>query len=122
MLTLDTLRACGADVEDGLNRCMGMEAMYLQLVEMGLKDRNFDRLIAAVEDDDRKAAFEAVHALKGVAGNLSLTPLYEAASEMTELLRSEASPSGRSEGNADCSAFLARILTEREKLLALCGG
>ena len=33
-------------------------------------------------------AFELCHALKGVIGNLAITPLYEALSEMTEKLRS----------------------------------
>ena len=32
MLTLDALRAYGADVDDGLRRCMNMEAFYLKLL------------------------------------------------------------------------------------------
>ncbi len=57
------------------------------LVGKALQDANYGRLASAVEADDRKAAFEAIHAIKGVVGNLALTPLYDAASEMTELLR-----------------------------------
>ena len=38
---------------------------------------------------DLDAAFEAAHALKGVLGNLGLTPLYEPVAEMTECLRSK---------------------------------
>ena len=111
MLTIDALRSFGADTKDGLSRCMNNEAMYLRLVNMALGDANYDRLASAVDADDRKAAFEAVHAIKGVAGNLSLTPLYELSSEMTDLLRT-----GK---DADYADYLARLLRLREELLAL---
>ena len=66
-----------------------------------------------MESGDRKEAFEAAHSLKGVLGNLSLTPLYEPTSEMTELLRAGA--------DADYPACLAKILAKRDELLALRG-
>lgn len=87
MLTVDALRAKGSKVEEGLARCMNNEAFYLRLVGMGLKDGNFDVLRAALSAGDAKVAFEAAHALKGVLGNLALTPLYEPAAAITELLR-----------------------------------
>ncbi len=111
MLTIEALRSFGADTDDGLNRCMNNEAMYLQLVGMGLGDANFDKLAAAVEAGDRQTAFEAVHTLKGVMGNLSLTPLYEKTSEMTELLRA-----GK---DADYPAYLEEILRMRDDILSL---
>ena len=89
MLTIEQLKQYGADTQAGLKRCMNNEAFYLRLVTMALQDANFGKLAAAVEADDRKSAFEAVHALKGVTGNLALTPLYKACSEMTELLRTD---------------------------------
>ena len=88
MLTMEQLRAFGADVDTGLSRCMGSEAFYLRMVGMLFGERNFDALERAVEADDLKAAFEAAHALKGVLGNLALTPLSEPVSELTEQLRS----------------------------------
>ena len=111
MLTIESLRNFGADTAQGLGRCMNNEAFYLRLVNMGLDDANFGRLEAAVQNGDRKAAFEAAHALKGVLGNLSLTPLYEPVSEMTELLRADR--------DADYPAILAGIREKREALLAL---
>ncbi|MCR5135872.1 MAG: Hpt domain-containing protein [Oscillospiraceae bacterium] len=111
MLTIDALQSFGVDTKDGLTRCLNNESMYLRLVAMALKDANFDRLSAAIEADDRKAAFEAVHALKGVAGNLGLTPIYETSAEMTELLRAEK--------DADYPAYLRKILNLRETLRAL---
>ena len=87
MLTLENLKEYGADVDAGVARCMGMQDFYLRLVKMELEDESFSLLREAMERKDAKAAFDAVHALKGAVGNLSLTPLYEALCEMTELLR-----------------------------------
>ena len=111
MLTIEELSSFGADTREGLGRCLNNEAMYLRLVNMALDDASFDKLAAAVEADDRKAAFQAAHALKGVMGNLALTPIYEVSSEMTELLRAEK--------DADYPAYLDKILSRRNALLAL---
>ena len=92
MLNLDTLRAYGANVDEGMTRCFNNEAFYLRLVGMGLADANFDRLRQAMEAGDAKAAFEAAHALKGSIGNLALTPIYEPVSQLTELLRGQSGP------------------------------
>lgn len=87
MITLEALNQYGADTREGLSRCINNEAFYLRMVGMGLADKNFERLSAALASGDAKEAFEAAHALKGVMGNLSLTPLYKPLSELTELLR-----------------------------------
>ena len=90
MLTVDALKAFGANTEEGLGRCFNNEAFYLKLVGMGLADANFDRLKAAMDAGNAKEAFEAAHALKGSIGNLALTPLYTPISELTEKLRGAA--------------------------------
>lgn len=86
-MTLDDLRAYGADVDEGLGRCMGNEAIYLQLVGTVQAEPGFAELALALESGDLDEAFAKAHALKGVAGNLALTPLFEPLYEMTELLR-----------------------------------
>ena len=111
MITIDKLQQFGADTREGLGRCMNNEAFYLRLVNMGLTDKNFAGLEEAVRQGDRKAAFEAAHALKGVMGNLALTPLYESISEITELLRAEK--------DADYPALTDEIMKKRGDLLAL---
>ena len=89
MITIDALKAFGANTQEGLNRCFNQEAFYLKLVGMGLADPNFDRLQTAVAAGDARAAFEAAHALKGSIGNLALTPLYDPICELTEKLRAQ---------------------------------
>ena len=87
MITIEELRSAGADVETGLSRCLGKEDLYLKLVGMGLGDAKFEELGTALNAGDLASAFELCHALKGVIGNLSITPLFEALSDMTEKLR-----------------------------------
>lgn len=87
MITIDELKALGADTNTGLSRCVGNEALYLKLVGMGLGDAKFEELGAAVNAGDLSKAFELCHALKGVIGNLAITPLFDALSDMTEKLR-----------------------------------
>ena len=89
MPTIEKLKAFGANTEEGLQRCMNNEAFYLKLVSKFMEDKTFDKLKAAVAANDLEEAFKAAHALKGVLGNLSLTPLYIVIYEMTELLRNQ---------------------------------
>ncbi len=87
MLNINTLKEFGANTEEALKRCMNNEAFYLRLVKMAADDKNFGKLPAALEAKDWKGAFEAAHALKGILGNLALTPILKPAVEITELLR-----------------------------------
>jgi len=111
MITLDALRAYGANVEDGLRRCMNMEAFYLKLFDRLKGDSRPRELKAAIEKKDLDAAFELAHAMKGVYANLSLTPLLRPTEEITELLRART--------DTDYSALLEEILARAEELEAL---
>ena len=111
MLTIDALREFGANVDEGLQRCMNNEAFYFRLIGMAVNDEGFEKLQNAIDNSDLDAAFEAAHALKGILGNLSLTPIFAPVSEMTELLRSRE--------ERDYSGMLAEILGQREALKAL---
>ncbi len=88
-MNIDGLRVLGANVEEGLERCMGMEDFYMEMIELGLSDERFEELGPTLEAGNLDEAFEQVHALKGVIGNLALTPLYETICEITEHLRAK---------------------------------
>ena len=90
-MTLDDLIAYGANTEEGLARCMGNEAFYLRLVESVKQEEGFAQLEPAIQAGDLDAAFHIAHGLKGVLGNLAITPLYEPMVEITELLRARTS-------------------------------
>ncbi|MBR2532985.1 MAG: Hpt domain-containing protein [Lachnospiraceae bacterium] len=88
MITLEKLQTFGADTGSGLGRCLGREDFYLRMVGKVLSDTaEPQKLKEALDAGDVKTAFEKAHALKGVYGNLSLTPLFEPVSELTEILR-----------------------------------
>ena len=112
MITIEQLKEFGADTEEGLARCYNNEALYLKLIGMLPAEKNFDNLSAALADGDLDAAFEAAHGLKGVLGNLSLTPMYDVCSKMTELLRSRT--------QTDYTPMLNELLEMKEQLTAMC--
>ena len=110
-MTIDKLREYGADVEDGLARCMNNEEFYLRMINLGLSDERFEALGVALRESDKDKAFEMAHALKGVVGNLALTPIYQPISELTELLRH------KEEG--DYHGLYSKMMEERERLLSM---
>ena len=112
MLTIDSLKAFGANTEEGMGRCLNNEAFYLRLVKMIPQDKNFERLYDCLGSGDLNGAFEAAHALKGALGNLSLTPIYNKAVEITELLRSRT--------QMDYAPLAAEIKALQAKLVEIC--
>ena len=75
MLTIETLKEFGANVNEGLNRCMNNESFYLMLIGKALADNRLEQLEEQLSNKDLDGAFESAHALKGMYANLSLTPL-----------------------------------------------
>ena len=111
MLTIESLRSFGANVDEGLGRCMKNESFYLRMVRMGSADANFEKLAQAVEQDDLSAAIEAAHALQGVMANLALTPIAAPVAELTEQLRAKTP--------GDYREDVKKILALRDELKAL---
>lgn len=87
MLTIEKLNEFGVDTKEGLTRCMNNQKFYFRMISMGLSNDSFEKLEKALAENNLDEAFEAAHALKGVLGNLALTPIYKPLSEMTEMLR-----------------------------------
>jgi HPt (histidine-containing phosphotransfer) domain-containing protein len=107
-MTIQELRDYGANVDEGLARCFGKEDFYLRMVGLLAKEPSFEKLQTALADGNLKEAFDAAHSLKGVLGNLALTPLFNPVNEMTELLRKETP--------MDYSSLLTTILQEKKRL------
>ena len=110
MLTIAKLQEYGVNTKEGLARCMGMEAFYFRMLGMGLKNDSFDKLEASLAAGNLEESFELSHALKGVVGNLALTPIYDPLAEMTEMLRAKK--------DADYVAMYKPIKEIRDKLVA----
>ena len=111
-MTIDDLIAFGANVSEGLQRCLNKEDFYLRMVKKVPGDANFQKLFDAMAAGDLATAFEAAHALKGATGNLSLTPIFAPTAEMTELLRART--------QTNYSTLLAAIRKGRDELEQIC--
>ena len=77
MAKLEDLRSFGANVDEGLNRCVNNEEFYLKMVKKAADDTSYEDLAKAIKEKDLDQAFEIAHALKGVLSNLALTPMSE---------------------------------------------
>ena len=111
MLTIEGLKDYGADIDEGLKRCVNNQAFYLKMVEKAAGDQTSGKLTAAIEAGQLDEAFEAAHALKGSTGNLALTPLYEPILAITELLRART--------DTDYSALLSEAKVQFDALCSL---
>ena len=111
MLTIENLRGYGANVDEGVKRCLDDEDFYIDLVKSAIPDDRIDELEQCIKAGELDKAFEIAHALKGMYGNISITPIYEPISEITELLRDRK--------DADYAPYIARAKEQKQKLIDL---
>lgn len=76
----------GGDMADAVRR-LGSIAAVERFLRMFAGDDTFAMLEAAMSAGDVQRAFRAAHTLKGLAANLGLVQLGQAASVLTEALR-----------------------------------
>ena len=107
-MTKEELIAAGADYDGGLALCMNNEDFFFKMIRKGLANPKFDSLKKNLDEKKYEEAFEDAHALKGVAGNLHLTSLYDAIAQLVEPLRQK-------DFNTDYNALYSTV---KEKLEA----
>lgn len=81
------LKNISVDVDSALERFMQKEDLYVRFLRKFNEDKNFGGLRDCIEMKKFNEAFQYGHTLKGVTGNLGLTPLYERVAELVDLLR-----------------------------------
>ena len=111
MLTIEKLKEYGADTDDGLKRCLNNADFYISMVQSIIPDTRIDDLAQAIAAQDLDSAFDIAHALKGIYGNIAITPIYKPVCEITELLRNRT--------NTDYSVLLEEISAQKQKLISL---
>lgn len=87
---LDELSTLGVNIEEGKKRLMGNSSLYEKM--MGTFIKMMDGTPISVEDfdcDDCTDLIKKTHTIKGAAGNLSITPVYEAYTKIVSLLRED---------------------------------
>ncbi|MDR3296000.1 MAG: Hpt domain-containing protein [Clostridiales Family XIII bacterium] len=65
------------DVDSGLRRVAGNKKIYIKIMKSFLDSAEFENLRNNLSSNDILAAAATAHGLKGMAGNLSLTKLYQ---------------------------------------------
>ena len=109
MNLLDELRTLGVDVDDGLKRLMGNEKLYKRLLGSFVKMIGTQAVDPDFDESD-SVSIEKAHSIKGTAGNLSLTPIYESYSEILNLLRTDKP--------AEAKAVLAKVLPVQQEIIS----
>lgn len=89
MSMVDELKELGANVDEAMQRFMNNAALYEKMLKKLPKMLNGKQVIEAIENGNIEGAIETAHTLKGVLGNLSITPLYEAYTDIVALLRQD---------------------------------
>lgn len=110
MSMITELNDLGANTEEALKRFLNNEALYEKMLKKLPASMKSTQVLEAIENGDINSAIEVAHTMKGVLGNLSVTPLYEAYTKIVALLR---------EGNPDAAKdILTESLPIEEKVLA----
>lgn len=79
----------GIDYDDGVNRFIGRPEMFISFLKRFPADTTYQELEQAMNEKNIKKAFQAGHTIKGVAGNLSLSRLYNVLVPFVDALRGD---------------------------------
>lgn len=86
---IEKLTEYGADITGILERFLEDEELYESCIETFYSDTGFNNLGIAILNKQYDAAFNYAHTLKGVTGNMGLTPLYNSIVVLVEALRNK---------------------------------
>lgn len=86
---LSELKELGANTEEGLTRCMNNASLYERLLKKVPANVESLEVIPFIDTNDIEKATTNAHTLKGVMGNMSITPLFTAYTEIVNLLRAD---------------------------------
>ena len=88
MNLIEELKKLGVDVDEGLGRVMGDSSLYEMMLGMFV-DAVRDNPVSVEDfsDADLDDLVKRIHMLKGVTGNLALTPLFNGYKSALVLLR-----------------------------------
>ncbi len=109
MSLFEELEGLGVNVSEGMNRLGGNESLYTRLLGTFTKTIGNYEISADFAPEECEALVEKAHAIKGTAGNLSITPIYSAYTAITDLLRA-----GKPE---EARAALVEILPVQKQII-----
>lgn len=110
MELFDELKELGVDVDSGLKRINGNQALYSKLLGSFVKGMKSYRVEADFDASDVQEMIEKTHTIKGISGNMSITPVYEAYTKIVDLLRT-----GKPE---EARAIIKDVLPVQEQIIS----
>lgn len=107
---IEELNTLGVETDEGLDRVMGDESLYDMMLGMFL-DSVRDNPVSPSDFDgaNLEELIKRIHLLKGVTGNLALTPLFDGYNQSLILLRAEKP--------AQAKAEFIKLLPAQEKII-----
>ncbi len=106
----EDLKALGVDIDGGLKRLGGNEALYTRLLGTFVKAIRGQGIDPDFDTSDYEDVKEKAHAIKGTSGNLSITPVFEAYTEIMNLLRARQPE--------EAKALLQKVLPVQEEIVS----
>lgn len=86
---LDELKTYDVNIDEGLERMMGNSSLYERMLIKFVKVMNDLEVDPDFDNNDYAEIIEKTHTIKGASGNLSVTPIYKAYTEIVDLLRGD---------------------------------
>lgn len=83
----DQLKSLGIDLDGALQRFLGKKSIFEKMIKKLPKAVEDNPVQEFFEKKDYDKALANAHTLKGLTGNLSVTPLYEAYTEICDKIR-----------------------------------
>lgn len=110
MSLLEELRNLGVHTEEAIARMNGNVSLYERMLVKFADLMKSSQIQPDFDNTDYVGITEMAHTIKGASGNLSITPVYEAYSEIVRLLRE-----GKPE---EAKIVLVEILPVQIKIIA----
>lgn len=107
---IEEMKNSGVDTDNALERFIGNTAFLEKMLKkMPASVQNLE-VLKYIEENDIKTATENAHTLKGMAGNLSVTFMYDAYTKITDYLRAN--------DIASATQLLKQTLPAQEQFIA----
>jgi HPt (histidine-containing phosphotransfer) domain-containing protein len=84
----EELKTLGVDIDDGMERMMGKTSLYERMLFKFVKMMDDLKISPDFDTKHYTDIVEKAHTIKGASGNLSITPVYDAYTEIVNMLRS----------------------------------
>ncbi len=84
---IEALRSWGCDIDGAMERFDDDEELFISFLSDVINEPAVEKLGIELKNHNISAAFDCAHLIKGLLGNMGITPLYDIAVRLVEPLR-----------------------------------